>query len=317
MSNKSNTQGRAYEYAFLYCLAETIRPQRSVQVNENSSFEACKRSWDMLSSADKNIYYLSSMAAVQNLFKLEPRILETAEDSVELLIQPDKAGEEGDVRDILIIRSAIEWEIGLSMKHNHFAVKHSRLSSHLDFGKSWFDVKCSDEYWDDITPTFKILDEEKEKGTLFSDIKDKEALIYVPILEAFQKELVRIFKSVPDTPAKLVEYLLGRYDFYKIISVDAKEYTCIQAVNLHGTLNRPSKSEKSCFVIPKVKLPTRVIHIGFVPGSQTTIELYMDEGWQFSFRIHNAKKTVESSLKFDIKIIGMPTAVITLNCKWI
>ena len=45
-----------------------------------------------------------------------------------LFLQPDSKGEEGDVRDLIVVRSNIQWEIGLSLKHNHFAVKHSRLA---------------------------------------------------------------------------------------------------------------------------------------------------------------------------------------------
>lgn len=47
-----------------------------------------------------------------------------------------------------------------------------------------------------------------------------------------------------------------------------------------------------------------------------TVELYMDGGWQFTFRIHNAETYVIPSLKFDIQIVGMPTAIITINCLW-
>lgn len=317
MSSKSNNQGRAYEYAFIMCLADTISPIRSVNIIQNASLEACFKAWETLSEEIKNIYKLSSAAAVVNLFNLEPRILENKSDIVTLLLQSDKKGEEGDVRDILIIRSSIQWEIGLSMKHNHFAVKHSRLASSLDFGKSWFDIPCSKEYWTDVKPIFSYLQEEKQKETLFNSIENKERSIYLPILNAFGKEVRRIFSKDSKAPAKLVEYLLGKYDFYKIISVDSKEYTSIQAMNLHGTLNNSSDNEKPSYFIPKVKLPTRIIHMGLIPGSGTTIELYLDEGWQFTFRIHNASKYVEPSLKFDIQIVGMPTAVITLNCKWV
>ena len=51
----------------------------------------------------------------------------------------------------------------------------------------------------------------------------------------------------------------------------------------------------------------------FKPESKNTIELYMNEGWQFSFRIHNASTIVEPSLKFDIQIEGMPTSIISIN----
>ena len=42
-----------------------------------------------------------------------------------------------------------------------------------------------------------------------------------------------------------------------------------------------------------------------------------DNGWQFSFRIHNASTFVEPSLKFDIQLIGIPIEVdVKFNCKW-
>ena len=42
----------------------------------------------------------------------------------------------------------------------------------------------------------------------------------------------------------------------------------------------------------------------------------MDGGWQFNFRIHNASTKVETSLKFDIQIVGMPATIISINCSW-
>ena len=59
-----------------------------------------------------------------------------------------------------------------------------------------------------------------------------------------------------------------------------------------------------------------IIHLDFASGKLNTIELCMDGGWQFSFRIHNASTYVETSLKFDIQIVGMPTAIITINYFW-
>ncbi len=114
----------------------------------------------------------------------------------------------------------------------------------------------------------------------------------------------------------MVEYLLGNYDFYKIISVDSKKVTQIQPYNLHRTLNKSSNEYKPTIVIPVIDLPTRIISANFKPNSCTTVELYFDEGWQFSFRLHNASSKVETSLKFDIQIKGMPTTIIVLECKW-
>jgi len=114
----------------------------------------------------------------------------------------------------------------------------------------------------------------------------------------------------------MVEYLLGGYDFYKVISLDSKKVTQIQPYNLHGTLNKSSKKQKPKIIVPVIALPTRIVSAEFKPKSGTTVELYFDEGWQFSFRIHNASTPVETSLKFDVQIKGMPASIMVLECKW-
>jgi len=52
-----------------------------------------------------------------------------------LEIVSDLQGQSGDVRDVLAIRSLQKWEIGVSAKNNHRAVKHSRLSNDINFGE--------------------------------------------------------------------------------------------------------------------------------------------------------------------------------------
>ncbi|MDE7153310.1 MAG: HaeIII family restriction endonuclease [Muribaculaceae bacterium] len=316
MSSKSNDQGRAYEYACLKNLETQISKIRPCVLVENSSFNAAQRAWITLSAENKLTYVISSLAAVEQIFAMEPRITEHSDDPVELLLQADQNGEAGDVRDILIIRQEINWEIGLSLKHNHFAVKHSRLSSRLDFGKSWYSIPCSETYWNAVNPVFKYLSEEKLSGRKFADLPDKESDVYIPILKAFIDEISLQSKLHHEVPSRMVEYLLGKFDFYKIISIDKEELTRVQGYNMHGTLNQPSNSRQAEIEVPIVSLPTRIVHIGFVPDKNNTVEIYMDGGWQFSFRIHNAATYVEPSLKFDIQIVGMPAAILTINCIW-
>ena len=113
----------------------------------------------------------------------------------------------------------------------------------------------------------------------------------------------------------MVEYLLSKYDFYKVISMDSIRITTIQSFNMYGTLNLPSKIAQPLIKVPVIDLPTSLLHIGFKPNSKTTVFMCFDNGWQFSFRIHNAKDSVEPSLKFDVQIIGMPASVnIKYNC---
>lgn len=316
MSKESNNQGRAYEYICIVSLEKEIKKMRPVTIENNSSFEAAHHAWNSINIEIQNVLLQSAASAVETIFELEPLILENDGDIVTLKIQPDSQGEIGDVRDILIIRKGIEWEIGLSVKHNHFAVKHSRLAKTLDFGDRWFGVKCSDNYWQDIAPIFKYLDTEKSNRSKWSDLPNKENDVYIPLLNAFMDEISKSYKTHPDIPKKLVEYLLGQFNFYKVISIDNKRTTQIQTYNLRGTLNKSGRKTKAKCVIPVSNLPTRIVNIGFKPNSNNTVELYLDGGWQFSFRIHNASTYVETSLKFDVQIIGMPTTIISINCLW-
>lgn len=98
----------------------------------------------------------------------------------------------GDVRDILCIRRQNQWEIGISCKHNHSAVKHSRLSPTIDFGKSWFDIPCSQEYFNNINPLFEELRRMSERKMLWRELENKEERFYIPLLTAFVKELMRL-----------------------------------------------------------------------------------------------------------------------------
>lgn len=316
MSQKSNNQGRAYEYICLLTLNEEINKIRKATIIKNSSYNAALNAWNSLDYDMHDILTYSAKSAVATIFDLEPLIVEKAEDEIELLIQPDEKGKEGDVRDILVIRQALKWEIGFSIKHNHFAVKHSRLATHLDFGEKWYGKKCSEEYWKAVKPIFDFLSNEKKKGTKWRELENKEDDIYLPLLNAFMNEIKKSNIEMKNLPKKMVEYLLGEFDFYKVISIDNSDITQIQTFNIRGTLNKPSKTEKPKIKIPIVDLPTRIVEIELKPNSKNTVELYLDNGWQFSFRIHNASEIVEPSLKFDIQIQGMPTSIISIDCHW-
>jgi hypothetical protein len=317
MSSKSNNQGRAFEYITLKTLEQEIAQVRRVKVVENSSLNAALSAWETLSPEEQEIYHISARAGVVKIFELEPRILECSDDCLELGLQSDDKGKDGDVRDILIMRRGISWEVGLSLKHNHFAVKHSRLSATKDFGLSWYGVPCSEAYWQAVRPVFEYLESEGRQGTLFEALPDKDNDVYVPVLRAFIDEVLRQYEQHGELPKRLVEYLLGKYDFYKMISEDRLCYTQIQCFNLHGTLGQaPAAAARRSVTIPLLELPTRIVKLDFVPGKLTTAELYMDGGWQFTLRIHNAEKVAVPSLKFDVQIVGIPMAILRLDCRW-
>lgn len=316
MSDQSNNQGRAYEYVCLITLSDEINKVRKAEITINSAYKAAEHAWSLMPDGFKSILSSSASAVVSTIFDMEPMIIEKDDDVLTLKIQTDNEGKEGDVRDIVIARSDVQWEIGLSLKHNHFAVKHSRLAKGLDFGKKWFGIPCSNQYWTDIKPIFDYLADQKADKKNWNVLPTKDTTVYVPLLQAFINELNRSNKKDPSVPQKMVEYLLGEFDFYKVISIDSKRITRIQSYNMHGQLNHSSRTIKPQIQIPIASLPTRIVNLEFKPNSTNTVELYMDGGWQFSFRIHNASTKVETSLKFDVQIVGMPTTIITINCAW-
>ena len=316
MSIKSNNQGRAYEYICLLTLHESINKIRKSNIVKNSAFFAAQKAWNSVDSNLQNTLKKAADAIIDVIFEAEPMIIEDSSDILTLKIQTDNEGKEGDVRDILISRNDVSWEIGLSIKHNHFAVKHSRIGHNLDFGKKWFGVPCSDNYWNNIKPVFEYLAEQISQNKNWNELKTKNTDVYIPLLNAFMNEIKESTKQNPSIPQKMVEYLLGEFDFYKVISMDSLRVTKIEPYNLHGELNKSTKTIMPKITIPVSVLPTRIACFDFKPNSSNTVELYMDGGWQFNFRIHNASTKVEQSLKFDIQLIGMPTTIISINCNW-
>ena len=316
MSTNSNDQGRAYEYAWINALYDALQSNRRTRIVVNSSLDANKRAWNVMTPEMQDLFEFSAQAAVDTILELEPRMTEDNGDELLLEFQQDGAGTHGDVRDIVVRRNSIEWEIGLSIKHNHEAVKHSRLSHGLDFGKEWFSIPCSSNYWTAVKPIFDFLKSEKSKGRKWSELSDKEGDVYIPLLNAFMDEVNRAYASDGNVPKKMVEYLIGTEDYYKVISRDGKRLTVIRTFNLHGTLNKPSKIRISAITVPIVQLPTEIVALKFKTGSTNTVEMYLNNGWQLSFRIHNASTKVEPSLKFDVQFIGMPVSILNIECKW-
>lgn len=316
MSSKSNDQGRAYEYAWIQTLYKALCESRKTRIVENTSLLANERAWDSMDDEMQKLFITSANAAIDTVLELEPRMSEADNGELTLEFQKDGAGAKGDVRDIIIRRNNIEWEIGLSIKHNHDAVKHSRLSHKLDFGKEWFEIPCSEEYWNAVGPIFETLKDAKRNGVKWSDLDDKNEKVYIPLLQAFIDEVNRSYRKDKSMPRKMIEYLIGIEDYYKIVSKDSKRVTLIHTFNMHDTLNKPGKNTISAITVPVVELPTRLVALEFKPESENTVEMYLNNGWQLSFRIHNASTKVEPSLKFDVQFVGMPTSVLNIECRW-
>lgn len=315
----TNTEyGKAYEYACLMALKNNLSENGNgtVTIVNSDAFETAQTAFVKATQegvSEKLV--MAANAAARVIYRLEPQ-LEYGDGTLSLVIQTDAQGIAGDVRDVVCVRSANGWEIGISCKHNHHAVKHSRLSATIDFGAEWLSVPCSQQYFDTVVPIFNELRDMRETAIansqplpLWNDIPDKAQRYYIPVLKAFLTEMQQLANQDKTVPSKLIEYMLGRYDFYKVITDDRHKTTRVEAINIAGTLNKPANGHRSIVDVPKLKLPTRFYHMGFVPDSDNKIEIVCDEGWALTMRIHNASSKIEPSLKFDVQLVSLPSSI--------
>ena len=279
--------GRGFEYAIAYNISSIMR----ARLEDNTALAVAHHSYDICSEYEQKKMDAASQEVSLFLVSHDTRL---EQNVCTVRIQSDITGVSGDVRDIVI--DTPHGSVGISAKNRHHAVKHSRLSGSIDFGHKWMKIAVSQDYWHQVTPIFEELRDRKNSGQLWEDITDKEDRIYVPILHAFNNELQRIYNTDSSNAAKrLMHYLLGEHDYYKVAKINGQ--VSIQSFNMRGTLKWGRR----------FPLPDALTHISL--KKKTTLLVSFDQGWQLSFRIHNASKKVEPSLKFDVQIVGLPQKV--------
>lgn len=279
--------GKAFEYS----LALKISKQVKQNIVTNKALNTAKAYYEAYSNKE----YLNKAASEASVFLQchDKRF----DDARLIMIQDDLKGRHGDVRDIIVILTP-NGEIGISAKHNHKAVKHSRLSDKIDFGKEWCDCPVSNHYWNRISPIFDDLRKKGRQDQLFKNITNKDSTVYLPVLSAFQDELKRLCEDCGQRFIKrLFQYIVGKNDFYKVIC--EKRVVSVSSMNIEGTLKWGKKWH----------IPSKIEMIARRQGSINTLLVSFEGGWQLSFRIHNASSKVEPSLKFDIQFVGMPQSV--------
>jgi hypothetical protein len=304
MAASQTTNGKAFEWA----TADQLSKLSSTNIKKSDASEFARSCFESLSPKTQSGMCKAANLAVSHIYQLES--LELVEIAGEIEIAEDSRGQTGDVRDVVL--TTVKGQIGISCKNNHDAFKHSRLSGKIDFIRKWDLSKCgcTDIYWNDIKKIFVEIDgirsSSKGKAT-WKELPNVRSDIYKPLMQAFSDELVRQ-TSVSLGASKelcegMVRYLIGQQDFYKVIRRKSPDLVEIQGFNLGGSL--------AC---SKTKLPSRVLDVETV--SDSTINLFMDEGYSFSFRIHSASTLVERSLKLDIRAIGLPQGIYKNHLKY-
>lgn len=291
--------GKAFEYSVAVALSEKLNVPVLKSPEVDYSQECFLTVDSRLQARFKQAAELASHHIVSkeehNLKKIAPE---------DIWVAGDSAGQRGDVRDVVV--GGHYGELGISCKTNHDAFKHSRLSANNDFVRTWGldPAGCSSEYWATVKPIFAelaLIREDSGRTKLWKELKDVPERFYWPILDAFEKELLRLMAKDREAPGdvshKLISYIIGNEDFYKVIS--RKDQVELQGFNLGGTL-----------AVSKTKSPEHILGIDKLDGGQFSKTVRFNRGYTFNFRIHSASSRVEPSLKFDIKAVALPPAEI-------
>ena len=287
MAVSQTASGKSFEYA----LASAFSHELGCAI-EGSALVVARRYYHALDSDGRLERDSAAIAAVRFILTNEPLLRDPGTDRI--MLQSDRAGVPGDVRDIVLhLKSSVE--VGISAKVRNTAIRNSRLSPKIDFAEKWFGSRCSDDYHKETARVWDYLAPLESERVKWSSLSDKAGMVYEPLQQAFIDEMTRQFDhDAPSRAIRLMRYLLGTHDYYKVYKHNSA--LSIESFNMGRTLSW-GKS---------FPMQTALVRMAMKPGSRTTSLMVLDEGWQLSFRLHSAESVVKRSLKFDVQIVGQP-----------
>lgn len=257
-----------------------------------------EQSFLKLSKSDQSALLCASNHFANHLIKRERNFFADGHGAIRL--QGSNIKQNNDLCDLVIMNA--KNEIGIKFKPSHHKLKHSNFSDTLDFALDWgLDPRgCSDDYWRISRKIFLPIKKfiEINPSSQWTDFNEKNE-IYIAILELWVQEIWRCYgATVADNEMfckRLISYLFGSHNIYNIIRVDYASFD-IQHINFTNKL-----------VKPFAKYPTAIRAIDNLDGSQFSKTIAFNNGFSINFRIHNADKKLNTSLKFAINAISLPS----------
>ena len=271
---RSNNMGRSFEFMLCDQIARTFP---NIKFTERA-FNEQQRDAEHFFSLNHLIQeeYIKSAEIICNTWLVD-KINKYDLYSLDRL--PDRAGVKGDVTDICIKNYAEQ--INISLKHNHDALKHPRISrvpAWVGIQKDHEYMRIHDQIWEDF---FDAAAQLNPNAVLFKDLINIEKdfvndNLYFPFCKLISSYLNQ-FTSEPVAIQQMFDFLIGNCNFYKII--DRKHFIEIQEF-----INIP-------------KPP----HVEICQTSKSYISINFDNGVSLSLRIHTAEKELTASAKFDVR----------------
>lgn len=288
--------GRGFEWAVGCSLSKLT----GALIVTSAFSKIAEASYDKMNETTQSSFNKAAHIAIAHILEKEKALIASS-DNKKIEFNTDSAGKHGDVRDVLLyIDNKV---LGISCKHNHHALKHSRLSGKCDFIKAWGidDNGCSNEYWSKVKPLFSKLTKlrkDSKQTMLWNDIADKANEYYWPVLNSWAEEIQNLCNQSTEKQMQvcksIISYLVGKHDFYKVICEGQKRVS-VQGFNFNNVL-----------ATRKTKYPDSIIAINSKNGGQYSKTIVFNHGYSINFRIHSASSRVESSLKFDVNAISFP-----------
>lgn len=103
---------------------EQLASNQEIIIEDSPQMVTAQRLYEDIKNEMKDSLDAAARASVRIIKKLEPQLCNgEGNEPLYLSLQTDAAGIKGDVRDVICMRKQNGWEVGLSCKHNHHAVK--------------------------------------------------------------------------------------------------------------------------------------------------------------------------------------------------
>lgn len=290
---QSNSHGRALEYVIVNALYSHLKG-KGILLTPRAAISQ-KRDYDKFNTllpTEKEEYLMYSELVFEWL-NGKFSILKASNIVIDRI--PDNEAMVGDVTDISITIDGIV--VNLSVKHNHFALKHNRppsLAIQCGFPKNSDEDISFRKSLDVINSEFhvkrKILASDKNTFNHIKqlDINFIDDNLYKPTCETVVRFINKNNTSI-FLAKSLFVFLVGNKNFYKIIasnkSIEIKEFADIPL---------PEKVEAKLV-------------------GKSYVNLVFSNGWIINMRLHSAATLISNtpSLKFDTQAAKMdiPEAV--------
>lgn len=322
--------GKGFEYACLKAIKAACT-ELTVKIDERDSpaLNSAKNCFESLETQEQRKFCIAAQAPIPFLMDCEPNLNDADDPSLlSIGLQSDSEGQAGDVRDVLLYRvdpkkQTRNWECGISCKHNHDATKHPRINFKPPvkdlFATSWApSFTMQQEYFGACEEVYELCKTDIEQGELWTNVFSEDEIascVYKPINRGLMHSIDSL-KTDSQFVYEFFTYCMGTRDFYKIIMQDKDNLTRLTVFNFSKTLGAPSKNiKKGRFKLNALPFPKRIISVAYV--SDSTFHVNFDEGWAFSFRLHNADSKMKAvGLKYDIRLIGVPLCTANLVFRW-